>query len=205
MVDDIEHAIHSQGSYANVLHGVFPQRWGMRTGVPRTGAMRLLQGTVSHNDDPRGEGRIRVVLAEDAAQRPTPWVAVAQPSSGNGIGWHWIPEVGELVVVVADEGSPESLLCLGSVRGSSQKIADPWRSQGNDVKALTTRNGPAVVFDDRSGSLRLTTRGGAALELAPDGVVRLSGQKLEIDMKNEVSIEARSKVAVDAARIDLGK
>ncbi|HEV8700014.1 MAG TPA: phage baseplate assembly protein V [Candidatus Polarisedimenticolia bacterium] len=195
LVTAIEHHLHAQGSYRNRLVCVPDNRWGIGGAPAIRGLKGPFQGEVTHNDDPLGQQRVRIILSEDPERRPTPWLPLTTVSAGEGRGLYWLPEVGDIVLVTANAECPESLVCIGSLRGKHQKAETSWRSGKNAVKVLGLRNGVRIVFDDEKKTIRLET-GGAYLELRGDGKFHLSGRELDVAMA--------ANIRLDAARIDLG-
>lgn len=52
------------------------------------------------NNEPMGMGRVRVQFPwQEEKNQITPWIRLIQPHSGAGKGFHFIPEIGEEVLV----------------------------------------------------------------------------------------------------------
>jgi uncharacterized protein involved in type VI secretion and phage assembly len=198
VVEAVHHRMAANGSHESRLVAVDRERLGLQRGAPCVMAtVGPFQAAVTHNDDPEHLGRVRVVLSEDAARRPTSWIPIVEPYAGHGTGTYLVPEVGDLVTVVADATAPESLLCLGSLRGREQRVPNHWSSRDNSVKVIEVRRGYGLAVDEARGTLRLYTPG-AAIELRGDG-------RLDLRASSEISIVAERHVELDAPRIDVGR
>jgi len=100
------------------------------------------------------------------------WLGVLCPGAGRGRGLVALPDVGDTVVVALPQGSPAAGIVLGAVYGTTEP-PDPGVT-GNAVKrwSLHTDDGQSLVVDDDEHRIRLETKDGNRLELAP-GQVRL--------------------------------
>ena len=73
------------------------------------------------NADPENLGRIRVQFP----WQPTaysPWIRIAQPHSGANKGFHFIPELGEEVMVGFEGSNVEMPFVMGSLYNGSGKV-----------------------------------------------------------------------------------
>lgn len=203
LVERIEHWFGAGGSYWNRVGAVKPQRWAVGGMEPARGATGPFQAEVRANTDPGGLGRVRVTLCEDPDQLQSPWISTMYPYAGKGTGTHWVPETGDLVLVVAEAESPENLYCLGTLRGRDQRVPVDWRHGRNAVKTLFANGGIGIYIDDQRGTLRLQTEK-ARLELGPRGDVTLQGRTLDVQTHQSCTLKGGQRVVIDASRIDLG-
>ena len=96
---DIKHH-HNGNEYYNEFTGIpdlFNPPYQDNEAVPlgETQSARVVD-----NNDPLGAGRIRVQFPwQMAKNQKTPWIRMIQPHSGAGKGFHFIPEIGEEVLV----------------------------------------------------------------------------------------------------------
>jgi len=104
--------------------------------------------TVTDNADPEGIGRIKVQLDW---QKPlgvyTPWLRVMTPHSGGDKGFHFIPEVGEEVLIGFEGGNAERPFVLGALYNGEANPAT-WKTDKNNVKAIRTRSGHTIELND---------------------------------------------------------
>jgi type VI secretion system secreted protein VgrG len=114
---------------------------------------------VTDNHDPKGLGRIRVKFHWMNGAEKSPWVRVTSPHGGGGKGMHFIPEIGEEVIIGFEGDSPVKPYVIGTVYHG--KANNTYSNAGNDVKALQTRSGNQMVMNDKDGSMYLSDKGGA--------------------------------------------
>jgi len=86
------------------------------------------------------------------------WVRVAQPWTGNGWGYQWIPRIGQEVVVTFLEGNPDRPLITGCVYNADNmppfKLPDNATQSG--IKTHSSPKGTAehynmIRFEDKKG------------------------------------------------------
>jgi hypothetical protein len=203
-IERLEHRLVGTGACETRLQAVPIKEWGHL----RTRSQRQILGPfpaeVTHNEDPDGRGWIRVRLLDDPDKRPTPYIPLVLPQATEKAGWHWLPEVGDRVLVAAPSDCPENLVCQGAFRDRNQKIPRAWKKkEKNAVKALMGRNGTGISLDDQEGSLRLVTPKGS-IEIDGQGNITIQGNQLTQKAKQEISITSERKIKEDAPRIELG-
>jgi hypothetical protein len=203
LVEEIEHWIDRSDSYSNRVVCVPRNRWALRGRQLDRAPIGPYQAHVTHNADPAGLGRVRVVIHGDPDARPSHWIPLVAPYGGRETAMQWLPEVRDRILVVGEPGMPESLYCLGVIRGKSEKVKPAWESSGNAIKILEVRQGLRLVFHDQEGWIRLETQG-CSLQLDNDGKVKLSGKEITIDASASARMTAGQRLAFDAQRIDLG-
>ena len=63
----------------------------------------------------------------------TPWIRVVTPHGGGDKGFHFIPEIGEEVLIGFEGGNAERPYMLGSLYNGTA-AASSFRSRNNDLK-----------------------------------------------------------------------
>lgn len=114
---------------------------------------------VVENEDPQKLGRIRVQFPWQEAQgkdMKTPWLRIAVPYAGASKGLQFVPEIGEEVMVGFEMNNAERPYIIGAFyNGGSGKPDEDWavskKEKGtvNNIKAIRTRNGHTIMFNDR--------------------------------------------------------
>jgi len=201
MVIRVHHTFHAGGSCANTFFAG-KRNWWALGGSARSMPVDVLQARVVRNDDPNGQQRVRVVLVEDPDARPTPWIQVVAPAAGPGTGIYWLPEVGDLTLVIQASSSPESLYCLGSLRGREQQASREWRSDDNAWKILSLRDGVWIGANDKTGSIRFQTPE-SWMELGRDGI-RMGGPSLTGEMSGAVKMRGGGEMVLDGSIVRIG-
>jgi phage baseplate assembly protein gpV len=142
-------------------------------GRPRATSVTL--GTVTSVDDPDHLGRVQVSLPT-VGDLDAGWLALLSPGAGAGRGLVVLPAVGDTVMVALPQESPADGVVLGAVYGTkAPPDATPARWM------LRTADGQSIVVDDDAHKIRVETRNGSFLELAPDGLRLHAASGLVID------------------------
>jgi uncharacterized protein involved in type VI secretion and phage assembly len=117
--------------------------------------------------------------------------------AGAGKGLVVLPDAGDAVLVLLDEGDPARGLVLGGLYGP-RPAPDAGGVRGGAVRsfALLTAGGQTVRLDDDLGGVRVEDRSGSVLELGP-GAVRLHAAA---DL--EISAPGR-RIVLRAAAVDM--
>ena len=125
---------------------------------PLPPASRTWNGVVSarvvEHDDPKKMGRIKVQFfwQEDGS---THWARTVSPHAGPDRGFMFMPEVGDEVAVIFEDGDPERPLIIGSVWNGVQQAprTEYYGSDipSNDIKRILTKSGNRMQFVDTQG------------------------------------------------------
>ena len=113
-------------------------------------------GIVDDNNDPDGLGRVRVKLYWQS-NSVTPWIRIAMPYTGSDKGMYFVPEKGEEVVVGYEGGNAEMPFVIGGFYHGKAK-PDSFKSSTNDIKAIKTRSGHIIEFNDKDGGEMITIK-----------------------------------------------
>jgi hypothetical protein len=202
IVDTIEHWIRESGGYDNRVTAVAPLGWGRRRELVPQGTIGPFVAFVTHVDDPQHQGRIRVRLAEDRGRIASPWIARAQPYTGSDTGFHWVPEIDDPVAVIADSSAPESLLCLGALRGPRQQVPELLRHGQNVLKGFATKE-LALVFDEQARRIVLRTPE-ATISLDGQGIVTINGKQIVADASAAAKVLGGDTLDLDGKQIRIG-
>lgn len=164
---------------------------------------------VTDNRDPAGHGRVKVARA--TAPEGELWARLAMPMAGAGRGTYFVPEVGDEVLLAFEQGHPARPYIVGALWNGRDRPP----AQGPDVRVVKSRSGHTVTLDDTDGAERieiaeksgrsrivldsasgtLTVHGGGDLTIeAPDGLLKLSGNRVEIGAEASVSVHANGQL-----------
>lgn len=146
---------------------------------------------VMDNADTEGLGRIKVQFAW---QKPngvtTPWIRIVTPHTGNDKGFHFIPEIGEEILVGFEGGHAEKPYMLGSLYHSDQKPSS-WKTSQNDIKAIRTRSGHTIEFNDAKNEESIT-------------ITDINGNKVYIDTaSNNITITALENMTLNSKNMQI--
>jgi Rhs element Vgr protein len=173
------------------------------------GVEGLQIGVVTQIDgDPAGEQRIQVSLPVPPAAQNKVWVRHAQLQASAGFGALFMPEVGDEVVVGFLDREPSHPVVLGSLYSSARKPPHALE-RSNDIKALVTRCGHRLEFDDGRQSITVSTPARNKLVLSDGGKsvllqdqhgnrVQLDAGGITIDTPGNLRLSAKGGVSIDA-------
>lgn len=122
---------------------------------------------VRENADPEKLGRIKVEypwFQGDSSERPSEWVEVCLPYASQNAGFWFLPEKGDEVLVYLENGSLDHPIVLGALYSQKHptpkagKAGDGNADDKNDLKAIITRSGHTLCFDDSSGERGLVLK-----------------------------------------------
>jgi uncharacterized protein involved in type VI secretion and phage assembly len=149
------------------------------------------RGTVTDNDDPRHQGRIKVQVPEVLADVDSGWAMPCVPFAGDEMGAYAIPPVGAGVWVEFEAGEPSRPIWVGGWWGSDKVPKDEEGSQATpDVRMTSSEEGMLLAFHDDSQTIALSDSDGS-------NIVKIEVQG------GTVTIKASSKVVVDCSQIEL--
>jgi uncharacterized protein involved in type VI secretion and phage assembly len=166
--------------------------------------------TVSDNQDPDGQGRVKVRLpwSPDAGSaRYELWARLATMMAGDGRGTWFVPEAQDEVLVCFEGGDPRRPIVIGALwngRDATPETIDA----NNDIRSITSRAGSKLTMDDTQGSVTVTleTPGGQRLTMTDAGTkITLedsSGNSIELAPAG-ITITASSQVKVNASTVDV--
>ncbi|MFE9690606.1 phage baseplate assembly protein V [Micromonospora sp. NPDC005806] len=166
--------------------------------------------TVSDNQDPDGQGRVRVRLPwspDSDGDEYNAWARLATMSAGDNRGSWFIPEVGDEVLVCFGGGDPAWPYVVGSLWNGVDATPETI-SQNDDVRSLTSRSGIKITMDDTAGAVKLTleTPGGQKVTL-DDGATTVkledsTGNSLEM-APSGVTLTAASQLKITAGTVEI--
>ncbi|WP_103071756.1 type VI secretion system Vgr family protein [Aquimarina sediminis] len=171
-ITKVRHVATENGNYLNHFEGVtadidiYPNTNPMS--FPRSESQ---VATVTDNADPDGLSRIKVQFPW---QKPdgemTPWLRMVTPHSGGEKGFHFIPEIGEEVLVGFEGGNAERPYVIGALYTGTKK-PESWKTETNDIKAIRTRSGNQVIMNDQDGSITIADPSGNVVVMQGNGEV----------------------------------
>lgn len=219
LVSGVIHRVDADGWWTELQLGLSPEWFARRPDIadaPAGGllppAMQLQLGIVEDlTEDPDGEYRVRIRLP---GLEPL-WARIARPDAGDGRGHCFWPEPRDEVVVGFIGGDPRQAIVLGALFGAahpppdSEAPADP-----NQRRALVSKSGVKVAFDDEKAALTLATPRGNRIVIDDDaGAITLTDQHgntitmdssgITLKSAGDLGIEAAGKVVIKGTAVDI--
>ncbi|MGO3183406.1 MAG: type VI secretion system Vgr family protein [Aequorivita sp.] len=188
-ITQVTHTANENGRYQNSFEAVsaemdvYPNT--NFNAIPRSETQTAI---VTENADPEGMGRIKVQFAwQKRSGGSTPWLRIVTPHSGGDKGFHFIPENGEEVLIGFEGGNAERPYVMGSLYHSGHK-PESWKTQMNDVKAIRTRSGHTIEFNDSNGAESITiidkNSNTVFIDTANNNIEVTANEKMTFNAKN---------------------
>ena len=191
----IIHRVDKNGNYSNHFVAI-PSQYEY---VPERFMHKLVAypevATVSDNNDPKGQGRVKVQFYwQKPLSLSTNWLRVQTPDAGSSDkvssnrGWVTIPEVGDQVMVGFEHGDPHRPFVMGSLFHGKSGIGG---GVDNKNKSFSTKQGNYFRLNGSNGSVVLSTPLGAVFQrFDKDGNATIKAIKNHfVRAKEKASIE----------------
>jgi uncharacterized protein involved in type VI secretion and phage assembly len=211
LINSISHSCTSTGHYSNSFSALpaTVQR------PPETNPNMLAycetqSAVVTKNDDPDSYGRIKVNFQWGDGFE-SPWLRIATPYGGNEKGLYMIPEVGEEVLVAFEKNNPEKPYVIGSMYNGIDKPSK-WSTKDNDFKAIRTRSGHTIEFNDKQGkeeiiiydkgkvnTITLSSHG-KELKISCQGDLKIDAQNIEIKAQKDYKLDVQGKIDISSMK-----
>ncbi len=224
-VSGVTHTIDHDGWQTELRFGLSPEPFARQPDIADLPAGGLLPpvhalhvGVVGNlEDDPLGEHRIKVLLSVvDKKQGPV-WARVARPDAGKDRGVVFWPEPGDEVVVGFVNGDPRQAIVLGALHGSVNTPPDDAGppSKDNTKRAIVSKGGSVLSFDDDEKSVSIKTPGNNQLVLDDKNqsitltdqhgnTIKLDAKGITIESADDkgITIETKGKLAMKGKDVD---
>ncbi|WP_457593480.1 phage baseplate assembly protein V [Hydrogenimonas sp.] len=167
---------------------------------------------VTDNSDPDGLGRVKVQYAWGGDSNDSYWARIVTFMSGKGFGGFFLPEVGDEVLVAFIEGDVESPIVIGSLWNQEETPPFDNGNGKNDIRAVKSRSGHEIVFDDAEsgGKLSIKTAAGHLIELNDETggekimIKDKSGNSVEMDAAmNKITLKSSMQISIESNMIEI--
>lgn len=149
------------------------------------------RGTVSDNQDPRKQGRVKTRVPEILGDVDSGWALPCAPYAGEKTGVYAVPPVGAGVWVEFEAGDVSRPIWVGCWWSSDTLPTDESGSSATpDVKIARSEQGLLLALHDDSRTIALSDSNGA-------NILRIEVQQ------GQVTLKATTKIVVDAPQIEL--
>lgn len=240
LVSGVTHTFNIQGWNTHLRLGVSAECYARSPDLqemPAAGLLPAASGlqiaTVqSLRVDPKGELRVRVGLPHTGEAAGELWARLLTPDAGAKRGFVFRPEVGDEVVLGFLNDDPRQPLILGAMFSGKNKPPKPVQEpdKANNLRAIVSRAGTRIVFDDGAPSLALETSDSGDADgsymnricinakqktitiedqhdnkilLSDQGIALSSSKDIRLNAKGEVTIKGEKAVLVDGNKTTL--
>ena len=212
LVSGVTHTMSADGWKTELSLGLAPDGFARRPDITEVASAGLLPSitglqvalVAGFEEDPDGEHRIRLQLPALPDSQGAIWARLLRPDAGKDRGFVFWPEAGDEVIVGFLDNDPRQPVVLGALHGS--KNAPPAfvgaPSDKNIKRAIVSRGGIVIGFDDDKLQVSVKTPGGQELMLDDDAkAITLTdqhGNKITLDDKG-ITLKSAKDFNVDAA------
>ncbi|MEP7120839.1 MAG: phage baseplate assembly protein V [Byssovorax sp.] len=185
----------------------------------------VVVGLVTTNQDPSGLGQVKVKFPWLSMDCDSNWARVMAPMAGGGRGVYMLPEVGDEVLVMFEQGEFDHPYVLGALWNGVDAPPTTNDDGKNNLRIIKSRSGHTFTLDDTEGSEKITvvdrtgktsivldsTSGSVAIQAEGDitlssksGAVAIQCQTFSVKADASYSLEGadgalkgKSRIAID--------
>ena len=160
-------------------------------------------------NDPASLSRVQVrVMSVDGptGQDGPIWARVACPFAGDNRGAFLLPDVGDEVLVIFQNGDPRFPVVVGGLWNGNSQPPETISGGRNQKKVIRSKNGVKVTLDDKDGQEQFIaeTPGGQKVTLKDGpGAITIedsNGNSIKLETSG-ITITAAAKLTVNAPQV----
>jgi phage protein D len=158
----------------------------------------LAIGIVTDNQDPEGQGRVKVKYPSLSGDHASDWARVAVPGGGKERGIEFLPEVNDEVLVGFELGDVHFPYVIGGLwngQDAPPKKSGQVVSSGKvEQRIIRSRTGHFVTFDDEDGGGGITIEDRSGNKIVID-----SGENsILVEVKGDATVKSQGNLTLDA-------
>jgi Rhs element Vgr protein len=159
-------------------------------------------------EDPDGQYKVQVSIPVMQAETDGVWARLMQFHASSGQGAFFYPEIGDEVVLGYFNNDPSAPVILGSLYSSKRKPAYT-PADDNNKKAISTRSGLTLEYDDEKKVITLFTPGKNTIVISDDdksillhdqndNKLKLGSDGISLDSPKDIRLTAQGKISLTA-------
>ncbi|MFE1443623.1 phage baseplate assembly protein V [Streptomyces sp. NPDC058739] len=156
-------------------------------------------------------GRVKVSFPGLSDRFTSGWAPCARPMAGKDMGFYWLPEVGDQVLVAFEHGDLGKPYVIGGLWNADQTPPETNTDGTNSKRVIKSRSGHTITFDDdkTGGELVIKDGGrGSTITLhATDGSLSISAAgDLTLDAGGSITLAAAggaTTITVNETEVDI--
>jgi uncharacterized protein involved in type VI secretion and phage assembly len=185
----------------------------------------VVVGIVADLADPEGLGRVRVRYPnyDDTLSN---WARIVAPMAGKRRGFRFVPEVGDEVLVLHEQGDKRRPYVAGALwSAADEPPPDDGKPEKNNLRMIVSRSGHEIRLDDTPGAERvevvakdghlrvvldaaggrveITADPGNVAVRAPSGTVSIEADQVRIAATKDLSVEAGTTLTVRGQAVNI--
>lgn len=219
-VAGVRHTFANGNWETDVAFGLAPETYAATypvTAVAAGGLLPAVNGlqigiVTGLQDDPEGEGRIRVRVPLISDSEDGVWARLATLDAGDQRGTFFRPEIDDEVIVGFLDGDPRFPVVLGQCHSSAKPAPEPAKDD-NHVKGYLSRSKLRLTFDDEKKDVMLETPSGNKLTLSEDqktvslvdqngNSITLDDAGITIESAKDLTLKASGDVKLEGTNVD---
>lgn len=223
VVTGFRHRVEGGSWQTDLQFGLSAARFAERPDIvdlPAAGLLPSIHGLQigivdKFQEDPDKEFRVRVNLP-GIDDKGAVWARLASPDGGNERGFFFRPEAGDEVVVGFLNDDPRHAVILGALYGS--KNAPPKAlsklTKDNFKKAIVTKKGTTIEFDDEKVTVFVQTPGKNTILLDDDkkavtlsdqhgNTITMDDKGITIKSAKDFKVDASNNVELKGSKVDV--
>jgi phage protein D len=178
----------------------------------------VVPAIVTNAEDPKGWGRVKVKFPWMSEVDESNWARLLGIGAGPDAGLCVVPDVGDEVLVVFEQGSFDHPIVLGGFWNGQHRLPPEtkraakgekplvrtWHSRkghwiaiyddaGNDKIEIVTRGGHRLTLDDKNRQITIVSKGGQKITLDDQG------RRISVESTGDVEVKAQKNITVQAS------
>lgn len=175
----------------------------------------VAEALVTELNDPQKLGRVKVKFPWFDPDMESEWCRVRQFYAGNAYGAFFIPEVGDEVLVAFIHGDMRLPIILGGLYNGQDKPPS-YHANDKDEKMIRTKGGHRIIFDDTSGSEKISivdangdnsividTVANSITVKSSKGKLIFEGQGIEIHSGIGIEMKAKANIDINGLTVNI--
>jgi phage protein D/phage baseplate assembly protein gpV len=159
----------------------------------------VVTGIVTNVNDQDNLGRVKVKYEWLGADIESDWMRVAVPMAGPEMGFYYLPEVNDEVLVGFEHGDVHHPYILGSLWNNRDKPPKPNSQvvKGGKVteRIVKSRSGHVVILDDTDGKEQITIRDKTGKN---EIVIDSAKNSMTIKVEGDFTVNAKGKITLNS-------
>jgi phage protein D len=155
-------------------------------------------GIVTDNQDPQGQGRVKVKYPSLSADHASDWARVVVPGGGAERGVQFLPEINDEVLVGFELGDVHCPYVLGGLwngkDAAPKKSSEAVTSGKVKLRVIRSRTGHVITLDDDDSG------GGITIEDKNGNKIFVNSQdnSLSVTIKGDTKVTTQGKMSLEA-------